>query len=445
MRSPSDAYRGAFAGLDRRVGWVSAAAFVFLGARFSVLTFVSIYFVQERGLPAAAVGAGFLAENIVRAISAPFAGALSDRFGRVPLLVASAVGAAIVMPAFLLIGDLPSLLAWSLLIGLVQAPFFPVATALLLDLVPLERRQRALALNYSVIAIGYSVAIAPAGFLAERGFEVLAAASAALFWLTAAIVLFRLRGAPRDVAQRPEGGAGLLAHTLQAFRDRAFLAFAMFAFTFPLGIGLISFAFPLYAADGGAQASEIGVALAGSGLLIAAFAVPANAALERRGPFRSLPLASATIAVSYVTLALAGSSLGGLVLAVVVFTLGEIVFSASLPTAVAALAPPGARGTYQGASGMVGALAMGSSLFLAGLGRESIGWGATWLAFAALTSFAGVGLYLTRRMLSRVAAERAASAARSAGVDDRARGGLRVARGDHADDREVEALGQARE
>lgn len=291
-RSPFDAYRGALAGLDPRVAWVSAAFFVYLGARFSVLTFVSIFFVQERGLPAAAVGVGFLAENIVRAIAAPFAGALSDRFGRIPLLAASAIGAAVVMPAFLLIRDLPSLLAWSLLIGLVQAPFFPVGTALLLDLVPLERRQRALALNYSVIAVGYTVAVAPAGFLAERGFEVLAAASATLFALTAAIVLLRLRGAPRETAARPDGGAGLLAHTLQAFRDRAFLAFAMFAFTFPLGIGLISFAFPLYAADGGAQASEIGLALGGAHLFHRSGAAPhAAGAHQDRGRARGVSCA----------------------------------------------------------------------------------------------------------------------------------------------------------
>lgn len=444
-RSPFDTYRGALAGLDPRVGWVSAAFFVYLGARFSVLTFVSIYFVQERGLPAAAVGAGFLAENVVRALAAPFAGSLSDRFGRVPLLATSALGAALVMPAFLLVRDLPSLVAWSLVIGLVQAPFFPVGTALLLDLVPPERRQRALALNYSVVSIGYTVAVAPAGFLAERGFEMLAAASAALFALTGAIVLLRLRGAQPDGARHPEARPGLLAHTVQAFRDGPFVALALLAFTFPLAIGLISFAFPLYAADGGAQASEIGLALAGSALLIAVLGVPANTALERRGPFRPLPFASLLIAGSYLALVAAGASFPALVVAVTIFTLGEIVFSASLPTAVAALAPAGARGSYQGAWGMVGALAMGSALFVAGLGRESVGWGATWLGFAMLTAIGGIGLYLGQHPLSRIAQERAVSGARSAGVDDRAGGELRVARGDDAHDGEVEPLGQARE
>ena len=79
------------------------------------------------------------------------------------------------MPTFLLIRDVPSLIAWSLVIGLVQASFFPVGTALLLDLVPPERRQRALAFNYSVVSVGYTVAVAPA---VSRGRATILAATA---------------------------------------------------------------------------------------------------------------------------------------------------------------------------------------------------------------------------------------------------------------------------
>ncbi len=444
-RSPLAALRSALAGLDPRVPWVSAAFFLFLGARLSVLTFVSIYFVREQGLPAAIVGAAFLAENVLRALAAPLAGSLSDRFGRTPLLAGSAIGAAIVMPTFLLIRDVPTLFIWSLAIGLVQAPFFPVGTALLLDLVPPAIRQRALALNYSVISVGYTVAVAPAGFIAERGFAALGLLSGGLFALTAAIVLLRLRGAPSDVVVHAADGPGLFARTVQAFRDGPFIALALFAFAFPLGIGLISLAFPLYAADSGVPASEIGLALAGSGLIVAVLAVPANTLLERRGPFRSLPIASVFVAASYAALVAAGSSFTGLLLAVSVFTLGEIVFAAALPTAVAALAPAGARGSYQGAWGMVTALSIGSALFLAGIGRASVGWAATWLAFAALTAAAGLGLYLVRRPLTRIATERAALGQGSTGIDDGPRGDLRIARGHDANDGQVEALGKARE
>ncbi len=444
-RSPLAVLRGATAGLDPRVPWLSAAFFVFLGARLSVLTFVSIFFVRDQGLAATAVGIAFLAENVLRALAAPLAGSLSDRFGRTRLLAGSAICAAIVMPAFLLVRDIPTLLAWSLAIGLAQAPFFPVGTALLLDLVPPERRQRALALNYSVISIGYTVAIAPAGFLAERGFTALGAVSSAMFGLTAAIVLLRLGGAPRDSMVHRADGPGVLARSVQAFRDGPFIAFALLACTFPLGIGLVTLAFPLYATDGGVPTSEIGLALGASGLLVAALAVPANRRLERHGPFRPLPLAAALVGASYGMLVILGSTLGGLFLAVTVFVFGEIVFATAVPTAVAALAPRGSRGSYQGAWGMVTALSFGSALFLAGIGRASVGWSATWLGFAVVTVTGGVGLFAARGWLSRVAATRAALGGAGAGIDDRTRGELRLPRRDDADDRQVQAVGKQAE
>lgn len=398
-------FRAALTGLDPRVPWVSGAFFLFIAARLSVLTFVTIFYVREVGLDTAAVGLAFLLENVMRALAAPIAGTLSDRVGRVPLLVTSALAAAVVMPAFLLVRDVPTLLVWSACIGLAQAPFFAVATALLLDLVPPERRQRALALNYSALSVGYTVGVAPAGFLAERSFTALGLASSALFMLVAAIALVRLRGAPRDAAVHAE--AGFAARTVQAFRDGPFLLLASLAFALPLSLGLVSLAVPLFAAEAGAQPSGIGLALAASGLL-SLLAVPANSALERYGPFRSLPPAALLVAVSYVALVLGAPSLVGFLVAIGIFTLGEIVFAAALPAAVASLAPAGARGAYQGAWSMVIALGIGSALFVAGLGRSTIGWPATWLGFAAVTTVAAVGLALAGRRLTAVAVARAA-------------------------------------
>lgn len=394
----------AFGGLDPRVPWVSATFFLFLAARLSVLTFVTIYLVRERDLAAALVGVAFLIENVTRAVAAPFAGALSDRAGRVPLMAGSALLTAALVPALLLIDDPVELIAWSIAIGLTQGPFFAVGTALLLDLVPADRRQRALALNYSVLSAGYTLGVAPAGFLAERGFAHLALTSSLGFISVATILVARLRGIPRPVA--PAGDAAFLTRSVAAFRDRAFVTLAIFAFVLPMGLGLISLALPLYAADAGVSQPEIGLALALNGVIVALLAVPANTLLEARGPFRSLPLAPVALAAAYVVL-VGSPGLVGAVAAVAVFSLGEIVFSAALPSAVAALAPPGLRGSYQGAWSMAFGLAVGSAFFLAGTGRDTIGWPATWLAIALATVLAGAGLGLASARLARISVRRA--------------------------------------
>ena len=90
--------------MDRRIRVVLAANFIAVAARMSLVTFLGIWFVREAHIPLATVGLAFLGENLLRGFLAPLFGALSDRIGRKPLLVASAAATAAVLPAFLLVG-----------------------------------------------------------------------------------------------------------------------------------------------------------------------------------------------------------------------------------------------------------------------------------------------------------------------------------------------------
>jgi len=274
----------------------------------------------------------------------------------------------------------------------------------LVDLIPAERRQRAFALNYTGLSLGYTAAIIPAGYLAERDFVLLGVASGATYLLIPLLLLTALRG-----VRRPNGlaDAGVVSRAVLAFRDRAFVGFALLASALPLSLGVVSLAMPLYAADSGVPTREIGVVLAANGVVVVLLAVPVNAVLERFGPFRSLPYSAVLIAAAYVGFAVAPHVVG-LLIALVLFSAGEVIFSASLPAAVAALAPADARGSYQGAWAMVFALAIGSALFLAGLGRDLIGWSATWSGFVVLTLTAGVGLAINGGWLGRATAGSAA-------------------------------------
>jgi MFS family permease len=400
------AYAVSIATLDRRIFAVVLASFLYIAARSSVLTFLAIFLVNERSIAASMVGLGILAESLTRAAAGPIVGALSDRIGRRAILIASAAANALVMPAFLLVAEPWSLVAWSLAVGIVNAPLFPVGAALLLDLAPAPRRQSVLALNYTALALGYAAGIAPAGFLVTRGFPLLGAWSAVLFACAVGILAVAVRGTlPRE--QLPTG-EGLVASSVRAFADGPFVALAALAMLYPLGIGLFVGAVPLYAADIGVTTAGIGLILSLNGLIGAALALPINARLEGRGPFSGMPLAAGLYALAL--LALQISEIPALIAAVMAFTVGELVFSAAVPAAVAALTPAGLRGAYQGAWSVAFSLGIGSALALAGVGRDVVGWGPTWTAFALFAALAGVGLVLLRGPLSSIAAARMSAA-----------------------------------
>jgi MFS family permease len=360
---------------------VVAANFIAVAARMSLVTFLGIYFVKHAGIDLASVGAAFLCENLARGLLAPVFGALSDRLGRRRLLVASAAATAVVLPSFLLVEGPVSLIAWSLALGTTGAVNMPVASALLLDLAPAERRQSVLALNYTMMSVAYTAAVSPAGYLAERGYGLLAAASAAGYVLVAALYAAALRAPlPRD----PATGAGVARDTLSAFVDARFVGFAAIACIFPLSMGLVVTVSPLFGAALGLGEGYIGVVLGGNSLLVAIAALPVAARIESRGPFQVLGIAALMVAAGLACYGLIPDAASALFVGTLVFTFGEIVFSSAVPAAVARLAPAGRRGAYQGGWALVQSLAAGSALVLSGALSAQLGWQGAWLVFAAL-------------------------------------------------------------
>jgi MFS family permease len=362
----------------------------------SLVTFLGIYFVRVAGLDLAVVGAAFLLENVLRGALAPFFGALSDRVGRRRLLIAAAALTAAVLPCFLLVRDAATLLAWSIAIGVGGAINMPVASALLLDLAPAERRQGVLALNYTVMSVAYTVAVMPAGYVAERSYAVLAALSSIGFVVVAVLYALALRGpTPREPARQ----SGVLRETVSAFTDPAFLLFASMAVVFPLSMGLVVTATPIFGAELGLGEGYIGLVLGGNSIIVAALAVPVATRIEPMGPFRLLGASALVVAAALACYALVPGAAAALLVGTLVFSFGELVFSSAVPAAVARLAPEGRRGAYQGGWALVASLAMGSALVLSGALRDVFGWNGAWLLYAALAAVAGGALIVSRERL----------------------------------------------
>ena len=376
--------------LDRRIKIVLAANFISVAARMSLVTFLGIWFVREARIDLATVGVAFLCEHLLRGLAAPLFGALSDRIGRRALLIASALLTSAVLPCFLLVDGPLALFAWSLALGITGAVNMPVANALLLDLAPPERRQSTLALNYTAMSVAYTLAVMPAGYVAEQGYGFLAASAATGYLLVAGLYATALRGPlPLERAAQPMLFAGV--------RDPALLRFAAMAFIFPFSMGLVVSATPLFASDFGVGEGYIGLVLGGNSILVAAAALPVATRIEISGPFRFLGGAALLVAAAHACYAAIPDVAAALLVGTLVFSFGELVFSSAVPAAVARLAPPGRRGAYQGGWALVSSLSMGSALFFSGVLRDTLGWRPAWAIYAAITLAGAVFLFRLRR------------------------------------------------
>jgi MFS family permease len=263
-----------------------------------------------------------------------------------------------------------------------------------------------LALNYTVVSVSYTLAVSPAGYVAEQGYGLLAALSSAGYLVVAALLALALRG---PLPLERTAADGLSRAALFVLRDRTFLAFAAIALCFPFGMGLVVFASPLFGVDRGLGEGFIGLVLGANSIIVALLAVPVAARMEQAGPFRWLGWAALLVAACFACYAGIGHAGWALVAGTVIFSFGEIVFSSAVPAAVARLAPAGRRGAYQGGWTLVNSLAMGSALFFSGLLRDAVGWQAVWAVYCVLTLGAALVLFLTRAAFKSVSDSRNAT------------------------------------
>jgi hypothetical protein len=179
-------------------------------------------------------------------------------------------------------------------------------------------------------------------------------------------------------------------------RNRVFLVFAALAFVFPFAMGQVVTVSPLFGADNALGEGYIGLVLGGNSIIVALLAVPVAARVEPGGPFRPLGVAAALVAAALCCYAWIPGAAAAYLIGTVVFSFGEVVFSSSVPAAVARLAPAGRRGAYQGGWTLVQSLAMGSALVLSGMLRDLLGWPYVWTIWAALVLAGGAGLFAAR-------------------------------------------------
>ena len=159
----------AWAALDRRVWQMAFARTVNTMGLSLVMSFLGVYVVETRGYPAWVYGVICLIANVCQSVANAWAGNLSDRIGRRPLITNTLFVRAVVIAA---LGTQVALDAplWSLGLNIVVSSslrgcFEPVAYALVADVVDGEQRIAAFGLQRMGTNLGWAVGPAMGGVL----------------------------------------------------------------------------------------------------------------------------------------------------------------------------------------------------------------------------------------------------------------------------------------
>jgi MFS family permease len=348
-----------------------------------VVPFMAIYLTSERGFTVAQAGFVGSLYGAGAVLSAPLGGTLADRFGRrITLALGLWLGAAAML--FLGLSQEPMwirIAAFTL--GLLGDMYRPAVSAAISDVVPPENRARAFGLLYWVVNVGFAIALPLGGLVARGGFLTLFVLDAITTFLYGCFVWFKV---PETLTTRSASRS--LLPSSAPFLDRTFLAFWVptFLVAFIFFQNHVSLALDLRSR--GIGTTEYGTVMFVNGALIV-LVQPFIARMVTRWR-RSAVLALAAVltgvgfgmhAVS-ITVPLA-------MLAVGVWTLGEILGATVSPALVADLAPAELRGSYQGAFSMAWGLASCLAPALGGWVLERHGGASLWGGCLLLGLLAG--------------------------------------------------------
>jgi MFS transporter, DHA1 family, tetracycline resistance protein len=234
-----------------------------------VLPFVVLRYVSNESDLAVWVGVLEAVNGLCAFLIAPFLGRLSDRFGRRPVIIVAALGAAVSMTLFGIGGAL-----WVLLLARViqgaTAGDLPALFAYLADITPPEKRAQRFGLLGALSGIGTMVGPAVGGLLAAISVELPVFLTAAVSFVIALLCIFLL---PESL--RPENRIASIRvadlHPFAVFREAfgrrelrgLMIGFALLAL--PFGMFVNNFSVMAY--------DSIGWGPTAIGLLIAAVGI----------------------------------------------------------------------------------------------------------------------------------------------------------------------------
>lgn len=223
--------------MKRQLGVVFAVVFVDLLGFGIVLPLLPTYAATFHVSPTAI---GFLVTSfsLLQLLAVPVWGAISDRYGRRPVLIVGLVGSAASYVLFALAGSYWALLGSRVVAGAMGATI-GVAQAYIADVTSPERRAHAMGLLGAAFAMGFILGPALGGILSTHSYSLAGWVAAALCAVNAVAALAWLPETPKHEAARRAGRVALRA--LAVPLAASFLVTASFA--------VIHVTLPLFGAD----------------------------------------------------------------------------------------------------------------------------------------------------------------------------------------------------
>lgn len=384
-----------------------------LGTGFT-LFYAPIFFVNQVGLSATAVGLGVGCSAISGTIGRIVGGSLCDSdWGRKPTVILSAIISAIASLVLAATSNFPIFLVGNLLLGLGIGLYWPATEAMVADLTLASQRNEAYAIHRLGDSLGLGLGVVLGGLLigatgAYRSLFLIDAVSFLVFLGIVAVAIDETKSGPSS----PHGALG---GWKQALNDRTLLVFVWVNVMFTTYIVQITSTLPLYfsnfvrldATGQGFTPLDLSGLFTWHLALAVLFQLPVARSLRRFSHAHSLMLSALLWAVGFGLVWLTGVSPSHhhlwAIAALAVLTLATVSYLPSASAMVVEFAPVSLRGVYMAINSQCWAIGTLIGPPLGGWMLDQSVWTAhgLWLVMAASVTGAISILSILHRMAQR--------------------------------------------
>ncbi len=349
------------AALPREAWVISAGLFVNKFGNF-VNVFIVLY-LTARGYSPAQAGIALAVIGLGNFVGNALGGLLADVAGRRATIIVSMFGSGLItMTVPVLTSSLTMTVAGLGVLGVFAQLFRPAAGALLVDAVRDDQLLTAFTLLRLAINVGMAVGPAVGGLLSSYSYTWLFIADGLTSIVYGLLALFLLRDSPRatstdSAAARTAAADAASFATKQTagyavvVKDHRYLAYLLSMVAATYVYSQATATLPLHARAQGLSNETFGLLLGLNALLVVALELPIT---RLTGRYTARPVIAAGLALLGVGMAATGASQGvtGIAATIVVWTLGEMVYTPVANAYPGQVAPANARGRYQGAEGL---------------------------------------------------------------------------------------------
>ncbi|MDF3141165.1 MULTISPECIES: MFS transporter [unclassified Streptomyces] len=350
-----------------------------------------LYLTDARHLSLSLVGAVVACASGANSLGLLTGGFCADRWGRTRTIQVANTVAATSVFALVFVSQWQAVAALVTQASYANGAARPALFALIGDLVEAGDRVRAYSLLSWATNIGLAGAAAGAGLLTAKGYTP-AFALEAVATLMSGLLIFR--GVKDSGPSEAAPGRNAKAEDVRLLHDTVFLVFTLCGFLLALVLTQKTFALPLAIRADHLPAHVYGNLLAGSLLYVAVLQPLLIKLVTRLDKNKALAVGAALVGLGFGSLGLA-DSIPVYVLAMLLWSTGEVVGTCCASATLLELSPAQARGTYQGAAMFTFSAAGFAGPLVTGLLMHDSSSSMVWTACLALSGMSGLLHFLS--------------------------------------------------